>query len=84
MTTTVVILGIIAAAAAWQVWVSVAVVRAGHLERRQKLLQLGLIWLLPIIGAVAVYSMLRAEGKSPYIPERGYTVPGDNAPGPDP
>jgi hypothetical protein len=83
MESTVVIWSIVAVIAAWQLWVSVVVVRASFLERHQRVLQLCLIWFLPLIGAVVVHSMLRSEGRPPYVPEKGYTVPGDNASGPD-
>ena len=59
-------------------WVSMHVVAARHLERWQKWLQLCLIWLVPLFGAVVVESMLRSEGQPPYIPEKGYTEPNDS------
>jgi hypothetical protein len=70
-----VLLGIVAVVAVYQVWVSVQLVRASHLEPLQKLLQLGLVWLIPAVGAIIVQSMLAVEGKAPYVPEKGYTEP---------
>jgi hypothetical protein len=74
---------IVAVIAVWQTAVSLALVRVSHLEPRQKVYQLCLIWLVPVIGAAVIYSMLRAEGRPPYVPEKGYTLPPDNASGPD-
>lgn len=59
-------------------WVSMHVVVAQHLERGQKFLQLCLVWLIPVFGAIVVESMLRSEGRPPYGPEKGYTEPNDS------
>jgi hypothetical protein len=64
---------------ALQLWVSIYVARSTLYERRQKQLQIALVWLLPVIGAVIVCSMMKAEGRPPYKPEKGYTEPGDSA-----
>lgn len=40
------------------VWLTVRVWRSKSFERSQKLLQSKLIWLLPVIGAVLVYSLM--------------------------
>jgi len=45
----------ITAALAYQAFVSVLVVRAIEYERHQKLIQLGLIWLVPVLGAGIVH-----------------------------
>lgn len=63
----------------YQLWVSILVTRAEMYEPRQKLLQVAGIWLVPIIGAVIVHSMLWTEGKPPHTPEKEWTEPGDNA-----
>lgn len=64
---------------AFQFWVSVRLLRSSLYESNQKWLQLGLIWLIPIVGAVVVQSMMSSEGKPRYKPEKGYTEPGDSA-----
>ena len=64
---------------AYQLWVSILVVRTAIYEPTQKLLQCIGIWLIPIIGAVIVHSILKTEGKPPYKPEKEWTEPGDNA-----
>jgi cytochrome bd-type quinol oxidase subunit 1 len=74
-----VILGVGVLIAAFQLWVSVQLIRASHYESLQKWLQLLLIWLVPLLGAIVVQSMMRTEGRAPYKPEKGYTEPGDNA-----
>jgi len=65
--------------AAYQFWVSIQLARAPQYTGRQKGLQAVIIWMLPVIGAILVQSMLWAEGRPPYKPETGYTEPGDNA-----
>lgn len=49
---------------AFQVWLTRQVFRSNMFERRQKMLQAQLIWLLPIIGAGLVFSVLQEESKS--------------------
>jgi hypothetical protein len=48
-------------ALAFQVWLTVRVWRNRFYERGEKLLQSKLIWLLPVIGAVLVYSLMPEE-----------------------
>jgi len=45
----------------FQAWLTVRVFRSKMFERRQKVLQAQLIWLLPIIGAGLVFSILQEE-----------------------
>jgi hypothetical protein len=45
----------------FQVWLTVRVFRSKMFEHRQKVLQAQLIWLLPIIGAGLVFSILQEE-----------------------
>ena len=49
---------------AFQAWLTVRVFRSSMFERRQKLLQAQLIWLLPIVGAGLVFSILQEESPS--------------------
>ena len=51
------ILGIVA----FQTWLTVRVFRSKMFERRQKVLQAQLIWLVPIVGAGLVFSILQEE-----------------------
>ena len=53
---------IVAALAAFQAWLTVRVFKSGLYDRRQKILQAQLIWLLPILGSGLVYTMLQDEG----------------------
>ena len=51
----------IACMVAFQAWLTVRVFRSKMFERRQKVLQAQLIWLVPIIGAGLVFSILQEE-----------------------
>lgn len=54
------LLGIVAA----QIWLTVRVWRSHSYERSQKILQSKLIWLVPIVGAVLVFSLMPDEDDS--------------------
>jgi hypothetical protein len=58
----------ILAVVAFQVWLTVRVFRSKMFEQRQKVLQAQLIWLLPIIGAGLVFSILQEESPSDRSP----------------
>jgi len=45
----------------FQVWLSARVYRSDLYDRQQKVWQLQLIWLLPLLGAGLVFYMLRDE-----------------------
>jgi hypothetical protein len=49
------------AVAAFQGWLTIQVFKSGLYDRRQKILQAQLIWLLPILGSGLVFTMLRDE-----------------------
>jgi len=51
----------IAAVIAFQAWLTVRVFKSKMFERRQKVMQAQLIWLLPILGAGLVFSILQEE-----------------------
>jgi hypothetical protein len=53
--------GLVVAAVAFQVWLTVSVWRNRLYERSEKILQSKVIWLLPVIGAVLVYSLMPEE-----------------------
>ena len=46
---------------AFQAWLTVRVFRSGMFDRKQKVLQTQLIWLVPIVGASLVFTVLREE-----------------------
>jgi hypothetical protein len=48
----------------FQGWLTVRVFRSGLYERKQKIWQAQLIWLLPIIGAGLVFSILNEDKKA--------------------
>jgi hypothetical protein len=51
----------IAVVVAFQAWLTTRVFRSKMFDRKQKILQTQLIWLLPIIGASLVFTVLREE-----------------------
>jgi len=55
---------VLAALVAFQTWLTVRVFRSGLYERKQKIWQAQLIWLLPIIGAGLVFSILNEDRKA--------------------
>ncbi|MGK3993661.1 hypothetical protein [Sorangium sp. So ce1024] len=54
----------LAAVIAFQIYVTVRVFRSRVYEPKQKVYQAQLVWLLPIIGAGLVFSILQEEDKS--------------------
>lgn len=52
------------ALAAFQAWLTVRVFKSGLYERKQKIWQAQLIWLLPVIGAGLVFSILQEDAKA--------------------
>jgi uncharacterized PurR-regulated membrane protein YhhQ (DUF165 family) len=52
---------VLVAVAAFQGWLTVQVFKSGLYDRRQKILQTQLIWLLPILGSGLVFTMLQDE-----------------------
>jgi hypothetical protein len=49
---------------AFQTWLTIRVFRSGLYDRKQKLWQTQLIWLLPVIGAGLVFSILQEDSKA--------------------
>ncbi|HMJ53767.1 MAG TPA: hypothetical protein VK540_16895 [Polyangiaceae bacterium] len=47
--------------AVFQGWLTVQVFKSALYDRRQKILQTQLIWLLPILGSGLVFTMLRDD-----------------------
>ncbi|UQA56644.1 hypothetical protein [Polyangium aurulentum] len=56
--------GVLVALASFQIWLTVRVFRSRLFERKQKIMQAQLIWLLPIIGAGLVFTILQEEERS--------------------
>jgi hypothetical protein len=57
----VVALALAALAAIWQGWITRRVLRSELYERPQKVLQVVMIWALPVVGAVIAFAALRHE-----------------------
>ena len=55
-----VLLGLVA----FQIWLTVRVFKSHLYERKQKIWQAQLIWLLPIVGAGLVFSILQEDTKA--------------------
>lgn len=49
---------------AFQAWLTVRVMRNRTYERKQKIWQTQLIWLVPVLGAGLVFTMLQEEERS--------------------
>lgn len=71
----VVLIGVLVAAAVFQLWVSYRLLRSPMYEAGQKTFQLLAIWLTPLLGAIVVHSMMATEGRPAYKPEKGYVEP---------
>lgn len=55
---------VIAAVLAFQAWLTHRVFQSKLYERKQKIMQAQLIWLLPVIGAGLVFSVLQDDAKA--------------------
>jgi hypothetical protein len=54
----------LAALVIFQIWLTVRVWKSRLFERKQKILQAQLIWLLPVLGAGLVFTILQEEERS--------------------
>jgi hypothetical protein len=61
---------VLLAAFAFQVWLTVRVHRSKLYEPKQKIWQTQLIWLLPIIGAGLVFSILQEDERAQRPPSQ--------------
>jgi putative copper export protein len=52
---------VVAAVVVFQIWLTRRVFRSAMFERKQKIWQAQLIWLLPIVGAILVFGVLQEE-----------------------
>jgi hypothetical protein len=52
------------AVVSFQAWLTVRVWKSGLYERKQKIWQAQLIWLLPVVGAGLVFSILHEDSKA--------------------
>ncbi|MBN1918803.1 MAG: hypothetical protein JW889_12935 [Verrucomicrobia bacterium] len=57
------IVSFLAAAVTFQVWVTWRVWRSELFQKNQKVAQSQLIWILPVLGAIIVHSVLSEEDK---------------------
>jgi len=75
------IVGAMAALAICNCWLTAKLLRAGDLTYGQKLIQLGMVWFIPILGAVFVGGV-RKSVANPGRPEvgQGCTGPWDGVP----
>ncbi len=60
--------GALLALAAFQTWLTVRVFKSRLFERKQKILQAQLIWLVPILGAGLVFTILMDEERNDKTP----------------
>jgi hypothetical protein len=58
------VIAAIVALVGFQAWLTLRVFKSKLYERRQKIMQAQLIWLLPIIGAGVVFSVLQDDAKA--------------------
>lgn len=58
------IAAVISSVLAFQVWLTHRVFKSVLYERKQKIMQAQLIWLLPILGAGLVFSVLQDDAKA--------------------
>ncbi len=58
------VVAVLAALIAFQVWLTVRVFKSRLYDRKQKVWQAQLIWLLPIIGAGLVFSILQEDARA--------------------
>ena len=58
--------------AAYQLYVSVYVARYAGFTNRQKILQVILIWLLPLIGAGIAHAILKSDKNKPKPHDRDF------------
>ena len=58
------VLLVVAAVVTFQIWLTRRVFKSNLYEQKQKIWQAQLIWLLPIIGAGLVFSILQQDTKA--------------------
>jgi hypothetical protein len=58
------VVAVFAALIAFQAWLTVRVFKSRLYDRKQKVWQAQLIWLLPIIGAGLVFSILQEDARA--------------------
>lgn len=72
-----ILLAIGACVAAAQLWVSIRLFRSQDYSGFQKGAQTAIIWLLPVIGAIVVYSLMSTDGKPPRVAKSSFPEDGD-------
>ena len=79
--TSVLLYATLGALALYQLFVSLKVIRSAQYSRTQKLLQIALIWLVPLLGAVGCHIFVAPEAgptreDSTFTPDSGNNPPG--------
>ncbi len=73
-----IIVAILLFVAAYQIWISVRLVNAVEYSRTQKLYQLVIIWLIPVLGAVVVHFVLFSTAHSTPSVDRAFIPQQEN------
>jgi hypothetical protein len=60
----IVVASVLVAVFAFQAWLTHRVWKSGLYERKQKIMQSQLIWLLPVLGAGLVFSVMQDDAKA--------------------
>ena len=63
------VLAAVAGLVGFQIWLTTRVFRSGLYDRKQKIWQAQLIWLLPVIGAGLVFSILQEDARAEQPPK---------------
>jgi hypothetical protein len=61
------------------IWVTIAVSRSVYYSRRQKKLQVCIVWLVPLVGALLVGVFLHSQRDNPMFDTRAYPEPSEKA-----
>ncbi|HVY44348.1 MAG TPA: hypothetical protein VHB21_00655 [Minicystis sp.] len=58
------VVAVVALLVAFQGWLTVRVLKSRLFDRKQKIMQMQLIWLLPILGAGLVFAVLQEDARA--------------------
>jgi len=61
------------------IWVTIAVSRSVYYSRRQKRIQVCIVWLVPLAGALLVGVFLYSQRDNPVFDTRAYPEPSEKA-----
>ncbi len=68
-------------AAAYQLYVTMLVLASASYSGRQKLMQLALVWFIPVVGGLFCHIFLVSDSTTPHKDEAFTRDGGDNPPG---